>query len=157
MPKVGEKKQVDVGNASVVPRDDYVKVLEEIIAAGFCPFCEEHLFKHHPNPVLFQNKHWLVTKNTWPYVGTRLHLLFIARTHIERIEDMTATMLLYRHDLYRQVIEEHTITGATFMTRSGETLFTGATVTHLHSHLIVGGARDETDSKPIKALVGFEK
>jgi len=153
-----EKKQVSVDeeNAGVVPRGTYRETLETIKAEGFCPFCEEHLFKHHNNPILLQSKYWIVTKNSWPYKGTQFHIIFIAREHITEIEEMSATTLLELQDLYRQVVDKHDITGATMMIRSGDTKITGATVNHLHAHMVVGQSRTLT-SKPIRALVGFRK
>lgn len=150
-----KKKQVDVGNAKVLPRGDYVKTIKSIIASGFCPFCEEHLFKHHSEPILFQNRYWLVTENSWPYEGARFHFLFIAREHIEKTEDMSLPMLLDLHNLYKQLVKHIKVDGATLMIRSGNTQVTGASVNHLHAHFIVGSPR-KRNSKPIKALVGFE-
>jgi len=151
-----KKKQVDVGNATVVPRDDYVQILEAIIAEGFCPFCEEHLPKHHRRPILYTSKHWFVTENAWPYNGSRFHFLFISRTHIEKTEDLTTEMWVDFHKQYRKLMKENEIEGATLMIRSGNTEITGASVTHLHAHLIVGNKRVE-HSQAIKAIVGFEK
>lgn len=151
-----EKKQVDVANANVVSRDDYADTLRMIIAKGFCPFCEENLDWYHRRPLLYKSTHWLVTRNSWPYKGTQFHVLFIARKHIERIEEMSATMLLDLQDLYKKLTEKEGIRGSTLMIRSGDTKITGATVNHLHAHVVVGGPRTE-HSKPIKALVGFEK
>ncbi|MFH1178216.1 MAG: HIT domain-containing protein [bacterium] len=151
-----EKKQVDTGNAKVVPRGDYTQTLEEIAAGGFCPFCEEHFFKHHRKPLLHRSTHWFVTENSWPYEGTRFHFLLITREHVEGIEKMSVAILLDLQNVYRQLVDEFSLHGATLMIRSGDTKITGASVNHLHAHLIVGAPRTE-HSKPIKALVGFEK
>lgn len=150
------KQTVDVGNALVVPRDDYEEVLRSIIVKGFCPFCEEHLFKHHRQPLLYRSKHWLVTKNSWPYKGTRYHFLFIPRTHVEATEDVSPAIWADLQKIYRKVIQENVIKGASLLIRSGNTNLTGASVNHLHAHLVVGSPRTKK-SKPIKALVGFEK
>jgi diadenosine tetraphosphate (Ap4A) HIT family hydrolase len=153
---VKEKKQVDVGNAEVVPRDDYVQTLEEIVAGGFCPFCEVHLLKHHRKPILYRTAHWLVTENSWPYEGTEFHILFIAIRHIERVRDLSPMEWLDLKDLHRRFEEESGIKGSTFFIRQGDTSITGASVNHLHAHLVVGAPRT-AHSKPIKALVGFKK
>ncbi len=150
--------QVDVNNADVVPREgSYKETLEAIVAGGFCPFCEEHLLKHHTKPIWYTTKHWIVTENAWPYKGTRFHLLFIARSHVTRLEELSATAILDLHDIYRREVEERLITGATFMIRSGKTALTGATVNHLHVQVIVGNTPKTVTSKPIRALIGFKK
>lgn len=151
-----KKRKVDTDNANVAKRGDYTKTLDAIIAGGFCPFCEEHLFKHHSRPLIYKSKYWLITENAWPYKGSRFHFLFITRPHIEATEDMPPAMFTDLQKLYRKLIEENGIKGATLMIRSGDTKLTGASVNHLHAHLIAGSPRTKT-TKPIKALVGFEK
>ncbi|MHB8660850.1 MAG: HIT family protein [Minisyncoccota bacterium] len=150
------KNQVDVKNAGVLPREDYEQVLRVIIAQGFCPFCEEHLFKHHRQSVEYRSRHWLVTRNSWPYDGTQHHFLFITRKHIKTIEEMAPAAWADLQRTYRLMVERYKLTGATLMIRSGDTRFTGASVNHLHAHLIIGGPRTET-SESIKALVAFKK
>lgn len=151
-----KKQRVDTKNATVVRRGDYASTLEAIIAGGFCPFCEEHLFKHHKKPLLHKGKYWLVTENAWPYKGARFHFLFIARPHIEKTEDMPPAMWNELQQLYIKLAKHHQLKGATLMVRSGDTKITGASVNHLHAHLIVGSQRTK-NTKPIRALVGFEK
>lgn len=150
------KKKVDVQNASIVKRTDYANTLTTIIAGGFCPFCEEHLAQHHQQPIVYKTPHWLVTKNNWPYTGTRFHYLFIARTHVERTEDLSHAAWADLQKVYRKLIRTHNLSGATLMIRSGDTKVTGASVNHLHAHLVVGTQRTK-GTKRINALVGFKK
>ncbi|MCR4275927.1 MAG: HIT domain-containing protein [Candidatus Parcubacteria bacterium] len=151
-----KKQRVDAENANIVKRSDYTRTLNAIIAGGFCPFCEKHLFKHHRQPIMYKSKHWLVTKNAWPYKGSRFHFLFITRKHVEATEGIAPTAWNDLQKQYRKLIKENNIQGATLMIRSGDTRFTGASVNHLHAHLIVGSLRTE-NTKPIKAPVGFKK
>ncbi len=151
-----KKRAVDIENSTVVKRNDYTNTLEEIIAGGFCPFCEEHLFKHHRRPLAYKSRHWLVTENSWPYKGTRYHFLFITRSHVEATEDVSPAMWSDLQKLYKKFVEENNIKGATLMIRSGDTRITGASVNHLHAHLVVGSVRTK-NTKPIKALVAFGK
>ena len=151
-----EKQRVDVKNSEVVKRSDYTRILNAIIAGGFCPFCEEHLFKHHRQPLIHKNKHWLITKNSWPYKGSKFHFIFITRSHIEKTEEMSPIVWKELQNLYNKIIKENKINGATLMIRSGDTRYTGASVNHLHAHLVVGVPRMK-NTKAIKALVGFKK
>ncbi len=151
-----KKQRVDTKNATVVKRNDYVKTLNAIVAGGFCPFCEEHLFKHHRKPLLYKSKYWLVTENSWPYKGSRFHFLFISRIHVETTEEMSSAMWIDLQRQYRKLVNEKRMEGATLMIRSGDTEITGASVNHLHAHLVVGAQRTK-NTKPIKALVGFKK
>lgn len=151
-----KKKRVDTANATVVKRGDYAEILKEIMDSGFCPFCEEHLFKHHRRPLLLRSKYWLVTENAWPYKGSRFHFLLIARLHIEATEEMSPLMWRDLQKTYHALVKKSKLAGATLMIRSGDTRITGASVNHLHAHLIVGVKRTR-DTKPIKALVSFRK
>jgi ATP adenylyltransferase len=150
------RKQVDPQNALIVKRTAYTNTLNAIIAGGFCPFCEKHLFKHHARPVLFKNVSWLVTENAWPYTGAKHHFLFITRTHTEKTEDLTPTAWGDMHKLYLLLAKKYKFKGATLMMRSGDTRFTGASVNHLHAHLVVGSPRSKT-TQMIKAPIAFKK
>ena len=151
-----KKQRVDVKNAEIVKRSDYVNTLNAIVAAGFCPFCEKHLFKHHQRPLVYKSKHWLVTENSWPYKGSKFHFIFITRSHVEKTENVSHEVWIDLYKLYKKIIRRNNIKGATLMVRSGDTRFTGASVNHLHAHLIVGVPRMK-NTKAIKALVGFKK
>ena len=149
-------RQVDARNAEVVKRTDYVRTLSSIVAGGFCPFCEEHLFKHHRRPLIYKSQHWLVTENAWPYEGSQFHFLFIARAHVEKTEDLSLAMWTGLHKLYCKLVKRYRFKGTALLMRSGDTKTTGATVNHLHAQLIVGSRRTKK-TEPIKALVGFKK
>lgn len=151
-----KKQRVDTKNAEIVKRSDYVNTLNAIVAGGFCPFCEEHLFKHHRKPIIYKSKHWIVTENSWPYKGSKLHFIFITKQHLEKTENVSFVVWNDLQKLYKKVIKKNNIKGATLMIRSGDTKYTGASVNHLHAHLIVGNPRTRK-SKPIKALVAFKK
>ena len=105
---------------------------------------------------MYTSKYWLVTKNNWPYKGSKHHLLFITRDHIEATQDLSPAAWTDLQKLYKKVISEGAIKGATLMLRSGDTKITGATVNHLHAHLVVGSPRTK-NTEPIRALVGFAK
>ncbi len=151
-----KKQRVDAKNATIVKRSDYTRTLNAIIRGGFCPFCEEHLFKHHRRPLLDKTRHWLVTENAWPYTGSQFHLLLVTRIHIETIEEMSPAVWTDLHKQYQSLVKKYRIKGAALMIRSGDTRFTGASVNHLHAHLVVGTQRTKS-AKPIKALIGFKK
>lgn len=148
--------RVDAENANIVKREDYTRALTEIIAGGFCPFCEEHLFKHHARPILHKSEFWIITENAWPYEGALFHFLLISRIHIEKTESMPSLLWIDLLKMYQKIVEENDIAGATLMIRSGDTKITGASVNHLHAHIIIGSPRS-ADTEPICALVGFKK
>lgn len=156
MPKLSKKQRVDAENALIVKREDYVGVLKKIIADGLCPFCEEHLSKYHTQPIIYKSKYWIVSKNAWPYEGTKFHFLLIVRPHVEAIEQLSPSMWTDLQKLHKKIVTDHNIQGASFLLRSGNTKFTGASVSHLHAHLITGSKRNKS-TKNISTLVGFKK
>ena len=151
-----KKQRVDVKNATIVKRNEYVRILNDIMAAGFCPFCEKHLFKHHRRPITYKGRYWIVTENSWPYSGSRHHFLFVTRAHIESIENLSTPAWTELQRLYRTLMKDKKMKGATLMIRSGDTKITGASVRHLHAHIIAGTPRTKR-AKPIRALVSFKK
>src|SRR5471030_990620 len=82
---MAKKTFVDIDNARV---DEQRRVMQEIIDQGHCPFCPENLQKYHKQAFLKEGKYWLITKNQWPYENTKLHLLAIHKTHIEKLAEV---------------------------------------------------------------------
>jgi diadenosine tetraphosphate (Ap4A) HIT family hydrolase len=105
-------------------------------------------------PVLHQNDSWLVTMNSWPYTGSRLHFLLIARKHVERIQDLSPEARAGFFDAFDWISVNKEFSGGSFIWRTGSTDMTGASVSHLHAQFIVGEEREEGSEK-ILGLVGF--
>jgi len=122
---------VNKGNA----RDGiYKETIEKISKDGVCPFCNEHLDKYHKNPVDEYN-HWLVTDNQYPYKPTKVHKLLIHKAHIENISQISRQAWIELQNIIDTLVQQN-INGGTFLLRFGDTLYTGASVTHLHAHII---------------------
>lgn len=114
----------------------YGRVLETIEEEGLCPFCPAN-FRHHKNPILRRSGKWFITKNSWPYKKTRHHLLIISSEHKEQLGDITEKDMLDIFKLLRWAEHKFKIPGGALAMRFGKTSHTGATVNHLHCHLIV--------------------
>jgi hypothetical protein len=104
-------RRVDVQNASTRARGEYAQALAKIEEAGVCPFCEEHLPKHHGKPILFSNAHWIVTENAWPYEGTRHQFVLIAREHIESAEVLPSEAWEALGSAYRRLVSDYQLEG----------------------------------------------
>lgn len=150
------KPAVSKKNASLATRNDYSEVLAKILDEGLCPFCEQNLFKHHRKPLLFKTKHWLITENAWPYPGTKLHLLLIARSHIESADALSGAAWTDLGTAFKRICADKGISGASLLMRSGDMLRTGASVAHLHAQVLMGG-KHVKGATPITAVVGFKK
>lgn len=141
--KTMKKKVVDPTYAK---SDEYKKIIETIAASEKCPFCPED-FKYHKNPILKSQENWFITKSSWPYKNTQHHFLIICKDHKENLDDLTSEDLAIAHSLMKWATKEFNLRGGGLTLRFGETTWTGATVCHLHFHLIV----PEIDKKTQRA------
>lgn len=146
-------KQVDKHYARTA---DYRKDLEEIEAAGVCPFCPEN-FNWHPNPVLETHGDWLITEIREKYPNAERHFLLICKRHLTHVVEMLQqdwhdidALLLFATAKYGLASK-----GGAITMRFGDTRYTGATVQHLHMHLIVPELNSRTGrAKTVKFPIG---
>jgi diadenosine tetraphosphate (Ap4A) HIT family hydrolase len=131
-----------------------VKQMRQIAKDGVDPFDWKILPKYHKPPVLRRGKFWLVTENEFPYKGTAVHLLLIYRKRV-RFPSETAPAAwteLQRHLAW--IEKQHSLKSASLVMRFGDPDHTGASVDHLHLHVIAGGKRTRGAEK-IKTTVGY--
>lgn len=140
------EKHVNLDNARHVSQRE---VMRGSVEDGVCPFCIESLKKYHKQPILNESRHWVVTTNQWPYENTDAHYLLIAKRHIETVTELPLDAF---EDLGRQVkklvTEEELAYGGLAM-RFGDTRFTGATVSHLHAH-VLQAAKDLPEGEKVR-------
>lgn len=142
-----KKKVVDPRYAK---SEEYSKVINTIADEAKCPFCPDN-FKYHKNPILKEEDGWFITQNSWPYTGTKHHLIMICREHKEQFSDLTTGDWEAIRTLVNWAVKSYDIPGGGLAMRFGETAYTGATVVHLHAHLIV----PELDESGLAIPVNF--
>lgn len=125
-------KFVNVKNARA---GEYKKVIEKIATTGKCPFCKEN-FKYHKKPVFRRKNNWFLTDNSWPYKNTACHLIVLGDEHKENFSELTKKDLESVSFLISWAIKEWKIKGGAIAIRFGDTDYTGASVSHLHFHII---------------------
>ncbi|MBX4198139.1 HIT domain-containing protein [Candidatus Parcubacteria bacterium] len=150
---MSEKSYVNPDNTQARASNTYTNVIKEIQKDNVCPFCQEQLTKYHKNPILKENATWLITRNMYPYKNTQQHFLLIHKKHISRIDEMTPEAHKDLMELVVWATKEFDIPGGTFFMRFGDTRYTGATVTHLHSQLVCSNPF-EKDYEPVIVRVG---
>lgn len=138
------KDYVNLDNARL---EDQHQVMKGIAADGVCPFDEAYLANYHKQPILQQGKYWMLTLNQWPYEHTQVHLLAIARKHVESIDELPvgAGEELFEH--VRWAIAEYKIDFGGLAMRFGDVRHNGASVNHLHAHIIVPDKDKPADAK----------
>ncbi len=132
---------------------EYLKVLQKIDKEGICPFCEENFLIHHPKEILFKTKYWIVTTNGWPYKATKKHFLVVYKPkHICHIEEMPQEAFEDKLNIIKKLTNEYKIQGGTLMMRFGTSDHTGASVEHLHFHIIQPDKNHEDYDKEIGVI-----
>lgn len=110
---------------------------EQIAREGVCPFCPEHLRRFHEKLILHETKNWLVTENDTPYEGARLHVLVISRPHRRRIKDLPMTAWAELGMIFGWIEDHYSIASGAIGMRFGDIPDNGASVDHLHAHVVV--------------------
>lgn len=136
-------KQRTTVNPDNAKSKDYQKILEQAAVKGVCLFCPEN-FVHHRKPILKKLGGWLITEATWPYENTEHHLLIIPEEHKITLEELTLFDFAMVQRLVAWARQEREIPGAGLLLRFGDTIYTGATVCHLHFHLMVPTINQDT-------------
>ena len=144
---------VNIQNSSRGGDEEYKHVIDAIKKDGACPFCPENLAQYHKKPILEEGAHWLLTDNMYPYKGAKHHILLIHKKHIENITDLSEDAWGELFQLINSETKKRGIRGGTFYVRFGDTIYTGASVSHFHANLISPDAEDK-NREPIVARIG---
>lgn len=128
------KSFVELSNAR---EPGQIKVMEEIAAGGYCPFCPEHFQKNHKKPIIKETEHWILTENQWSYDHTNLHLMVVLKYHEEKFENLSPEAAHEYMDLMQWAAKEYKMEGGMFGMRTGKSELSSSTVTHLHGQLVV--------------------
>jgi len=116
--------------------DGYDEVIKTIEGEGKCPFCPDN-FKYHKNPTLNKVGNWFITESSWPYKNSKKHFLIISKKHKEDFQELNGSDFDNMYSLVNWALKEYDLKGGGVILRFGDTAYTGATVCHLHFHLVV--------------------
>jgi ATP adenylyltransferase len=117
--------------------------MERLEAAGVCLFCPGELGRHAGAAAFLETEHWTVMPNDFPYAGTSLHLLLLPRAHVS---DMLELSPAAQADFFAALAaaREHYGFGHYGLgVRNGDCRYTGATIVHLHAHVVVAPPEPE--------------
>ena len=140
-------------NKKFAKSGDYGKVISSIEEVGKCPFCPDN-FKYHKEPLLKKEGGWLITKNSWPYENTEYHFVIIGEEHKVDFSELSESDLRSVKILVNWALQEFGIRGGALSIRFGDTDHTGATVSHLHFHLISPKLDEEGKAKTVNFPIG---
>ncbi len=150
-----KKDFVNLDNAR---HDDQLEVMKKIQEEGFCPFCRENLGKSELEPAIkdINLEFWSVRKNRWPYENTKVHFLIIANEHVEKISEIKPEAWGELKKIIDWAEKKYELDSGAIGLRFGNPKKNGATVDHLHCHIITADITDRDDPKyrPVRFRVG---
>ena len=127
------KKHVELPNAR---HAEQIAIMKRAIEDGVCPFCFENLENYHPEPIEFITDEWVVSWNAFPYEFTKICILVIARKHIESSKEISPKGWAEIGEIIKRLEEELGMDYGTMVMRFGDASKTGASIRHLHFHLV---------------------
>lgn len=126
-------------------------LFEKIQKAQVCSFCEDFCRgkapTFHPLPVIRDLKYWVLTRCFPPFGKAKEHFLIVSKYLDEEGQHLMFPVFppeawAELGELIAWAINEYQLPGGAFFFRFGDTDYTGASVSHLHCHIIFGGAKD---------------
>lgn len=111
--------------------------MHRLQAAGICLFCPANLQNHDRQRILWQTDHWTITPNEFPYKGTAQHLLVVPHQHATDMLDLSPTAQQDFWTALGVVREQFSLDYYGLGVRNGDCRFTGATIAHVHAHVLV--------------------
>ena len=125
-------------NVDAARSDRQKNQYQSIAESGLCPFCPEHYGTFaHQEPPIHESKHWYTIENKiGKYDYTLLHDVIITRRHVQFIDELSDEEWqdLKENMAYFRRVKKLGF-GAVGM-RFGDPVETGASVGHLHAHLV---------------------
>jgi diadenosine tetraphosphate (Ap4A) HIT family hydrolase len=137
-------KFVNLDNARY---DEQRQVMQDIEKNKECPFCADNLAKYHKKEIIKKGKFWVLTYNQWPYKYTDIHLLAIATYHAEKLSDLKMGAFDELQKMAIWAENRFKIQTGGIAMRFGDVSDNGATVDHLHVHLIIPSKDKPADEK----------
>ena len=111
--------------------DEQRAYMEDLEQRGICVFCPEH----QRAEVVMEGDHFYVTRNLWPYRGTKAHWLIVPRAHVRAFDELPDEAGAELWALKRRLKGDATATAT--VERSGDMRYNGGSVAHLHIHFVI--------------------
>jgi ATP adenylyltransferase len=124
--------------------DDQRAYMEDLEERGICVFCPEH----QRAEIHLEGEHFYVTRNLWPYRGTKEHWLIVPRAHVRAFDELPDEAGAELWALKRQLKGDASATAT--VERSGDMRYNGGSVAHLHIHFVI---LEEAPAKTVRFRV----
>jgi ATP adenylyltransferase len=124
--------------------------MEGLERGGVCIFCPEHFAAFNRESVEMSGEHWYVTKNDFPYAGTRAHYLIVSNVHVRSFDELPDDAGAELWALKRELKQRLSPLAVATVERSGDMRYNGGSVAHLHVHFV---ALDENPESTVRFKV----
>ena len=111
--------------------DDQRAYMADLEQRGICVFCLEH----QRAEIEHEGEHFYVTRNLWPYRGTKEHWLIVPRSHVRAFDELPDAAGAELWALKRRLKGDASATAT--VERSGDMRYNGGSVAHLHIHFVI--------------------
>lgn len=135
------------GSKGIGKYEAYLLDFEE---RGKCPFCPGN----HNFVILKKIGKWQIVERSWKKKTTRRYLLVIGEEHKTNILQLLPEDWVSVGELLLWATKKYKIKGGGFGVRFGDTDYSGATINHLHFHLIAPGLDKNGLSIPTDMPIG---
>ncbi|OGL31182.1 hypothetical protein A3F37_02320 [Candidatus Saccharibacteria bacterium RIFCSPHIGHO2_12_FULL_41_12] len=137
-------------NISAGRHEKQIEKMKKLTDSGVCAFCPEYFIEHHDNPIEFETKHWIVTKNDYPYKHTTTHLLIILREHARSMKEITKESRAEFMEVLARIEKQFDLNSFALGMRVGDMFYNGGSVEHLHAHVVVGDFSDPKNHNKVR-------
>ncbi len=137
------------------------QIMEELAQTGECFLCEDVIarisekYKGVATAPFYHGNHWFIKDNDFPYEGSKLHLLIVPKRHVSKLEDLSPAEFLELQQMIMWVNTTYDVPGAALFIRYGETSYTGATLSHMHFH-VMHGVEKQDGTEAILVKLGYK-
>ena len=138
-----------------------IEIMKELETTGECFLCPDTIsriskkYEGVATPIIYEDGDIFVKKNDFPYEGTKLHLLVVPKRHLTRIEEFTQEEFAKLKEVFAWINATYEVKGASLFMRYGEMTYTGASLSHLHFH-VLHGEPSSKKSEAIRVKLGYK-
>ncbi len=108
---------------------------------NICFFCSNNVAKLGAAPPIYKNNNWYIKKNDYPYQGSIHHYLIVSKKHVTSVSKISKASWVNLYSAVKWLDKKLGIKGYSLFVRSGDIFYTGATIDHVHFHLISGARK----------------
>ncbi|HLH13945.1 MAG TPA: HIT domain-containing protein [Solirubrobacteraceae bacterium] len=127
--------------------------MQALAAAGTCVLCPQNVAREQREPIEHSGEHWYVKRNDYPYAGTLAHYLIVAQRHVVSFDELPDAAGAELWAIKRELKSRLRPLATASVERSGNMLYNGGSIAHLHVHLV---ALDAAPAATVRFRVSAE-